>query len=72
MIKVLESTIGEFKGTVYLYSLGYGYKIKYKKNLVDQSCVYFAQKQTAIDKMTSSLKELSGYNKSLFDLERMI
>lgn len=71
MKKIIEKQIGDFKGTLYLYSLGYGYKIKYQNKIVDQSCVYFAQKEEASRKMETSLKTLSGFNNELFDLERL-
>ena len=71
MRKITSFTIGEFTGTLYLYKLGYGYKIVYKKKTVATSYVYFVSKELCFEKMCDELKILSGFNKNLFDLERI-
>ena len=68
MTKITEKRIDDYVGTVYLYSLGYGYKIKYKKTVIDQSYAYLTSKQDAINKMEWSLKVFAKFNKSLLDL----
>ena len=71
MSKVLSEEIGGFKGTVYLMSLGYTYKITYHRKVVDQSYVYLVDENLAIERMKNSLRMLSGFNKDLFDLEKL-
>lgn len=71
MTKILSEQIGDFKGTVYLMNLGYTYKITYHRKVVDQSYVYLNDKNLAIERMKNSLRMLSGFNKDLFDLEKL-
>ena len=71
MKKVYERKIGNFKGTVYLYDIGYGYKIRYGKEIVNRSYYYSINKEDMINEMDQVLKSLSGYDKDLFDLERL-
>lgn len=68
---ICSKQIGEFKGTVYLYKYGYTYKIRYHRKVVDQSYVYLTSKELAIGRMENALKMLTGFNKDLFDLERI-
>lgn len=71
MTKIMSEKIGDFKGTVYLMSLGYTYKITYHRRVVDQSYVYLKDKELAIERMKESLKMLTGFNKDLFELEKL-
>lgn len=71
MHKITSVKIGEFTGTLYLYNLGYGYKIKYHNKIVGTSYVYFNSKETCMEKMENDLKYFAGFNKDLFDLERI-
>ena len=71
MTKITSEQIGDFKGTVYLMSLGYTYKITYHRRVVDQSYVYLKDKELAIERMKESLKMLTGFNKDLFELDNL-
>lgn len=71
MQRINSYMIGDFKGVQYLYKLGYGYKIYYGKKVVGLSYVYFADKNVCLNKMIDEMKMLSGFNKNLFDLERI-
>lgn len=71
MTKITSEQVGDFKGTVYLMKFGYTYKITYHRKVVDQSYVYFRYKDMCVEKMRDMLKVLAGFNKDLFDLERL-
>lgn len=71
MRKIMTERAGDFTGTVYLYSLGYGFKIVYHRKVVGRSYVYLTSKEDCVNKMLDELKFLSGFNKDLFDLERL-
>lgn len=71
MTKITSEQIGDFKGAVYLTKLGYTYKITYHRRIVDQSYVYLKDKDICIQRMKDSLRMFTGFNKDLFDLERL-
>ena len=75
MQKLVENTTGDFKCTLYKYTLGYGFKIFYLKktkgNLVAQSYVYYHHKQDAIDAMHDRLHTLIGISQDLFDFGKL-
>ena len=71
MKKILTKEIGGLRGTVYLYSLGYGFKIVYNKKLVGRSYPFFKNMEDAVLKMVDEMKALSGFDKNLFDLEKI-
>ena len=63
-------TNGNFKANLYLYKLGYGYKIFTKINnkntCVAQSCVYLFDKNLCYDRMIADLHNVMGITKDLF------
>lgn len=67
MKKILTREIGNLKGTIYLASLGYTYKIWYGKKLVDRCVVYLISKELAEEKMVEAMEELGQLNVSLFE-----
>lgn len=71
MNKILTVSIGQLRGTVYQYKLGYGYKIVYNRKTIAQNYVYFKDKDLCIERMEADLRYHSEFNKNLFDLERI-
>lgn len=71
MNKITTEQIGDFKGTVYLMSLGYTYKITYHGKVVDRSYAYIIHKHDAVSAMKNSLRMHAGMTRDLFDLERI-
>ena len=64
-------TIGDYKANLYLYKLGYQYKIFTKINgkntCVAQSYAYIFDKQECYNEMMEDLKVTMGMVKLLFD-----
>jgi hypothetical protein len=64
-------TIGDYKANLYLYKLGYQYKIftkiKGKTTCVARSYAYIFDKQECYNEMMEDLKVTMGMVKLLFD-----
>ena len=68
---VLKKSIGELKASIYQYGLGYGYKIKLNGVEIGRSYAYIKDLEHCKELMENELKYLSGFDKTLFDLENI-
>lgn len=70
-MKIIDYQLGDLKGTLYKYGEGYKYKIRYKKEIIAQQYTYMLKKEECYDKMLKEMENIIGFNKTLFDLEKL-
>lgn len=72
MTKIASYRLGELIGTIYLAkNLGYQYKIRKGKKTIAISYVYFNFLDDCKKRLDSDMNYLAGFDKQLFDLDKL-
>ena len=62
MKKICDIDMGELNGSLYLYKLGYGFKIKLKHDglEVERSYCYFLEKEMAMERLREEMEIITN------------